>query len=87
VYKISFDFPNLPKGGEIDITGLNKIFENGKAYVIEDDVAEQFRVLNPVVLEEGGYGPGATLLEAFKDNEYVKVETYTKPKAKEEGDK
>ena len=49
--KITFDFPNLPKGGEIDIHGLNAIFENGKTYNIPEDMSQQFRTLNarPVV--------------------------------------
>jgi hypothetical protein len=96
VYTIKFDFPNLPKGGEIDITGLyveneNKSpshFENGKSYVIDDAMAENFRVSSPVVStdKEGRATsePGPTLLEAFKDNKFVVVSTV---KAQKEGDK
>lgn len=87
MYKITFNFPNLPKGGEVDITGLNHIFENGSTYTISEEEAQAFRDHNPVVLESDGdgvYGPGPTLLEAFKDNKHVKVETIKPPK---DGDK
>jgi hypothetical protein len=93
VYTIKFDFPNLPKGGEIDITGLNQIFENGKEYVVDADEAELFRIANqhPVVsdkpqdLRDGvEWEKGPTLLEAFKDNPGV---TVTVTKSKPEGGK
>ena len=93
MYKISFDFPNLPKGAEIDITGLTGIFQNGKSYIIDDVQAEGYRAagLHPVVVEGPAesdapieWKQGPTLLEAFKDHAHVKVEVYTKPK---EGDK
>lgn len=85
MYKIKFDYPNLPKGGEIDITGLNRIFENGKEYQISNAEAEAFRLHNnrPVVSEDPlapvTWENGPTLLEAFKDNEYVTVETVKAP--------
>lgn len=94
MYTITFDFPNLPKGGEIDIFGLNAIFENGKTYQITKGQAEQYRLSNqrPVVSaaeENPDQAPewelGPTLLEAFKDNDHVTVEVQkTTPK---EGDK
>lgn len=79
MYTIKFDLPNLPKGGEIDIAGLNAIFENGKEYKVSDVEAEAFRTLHirPVVSEDPlapvVWGNGPTLLEAFKDNEHVTV--------------
>jgi hypothetical protein len=86
VYKIKFDFKNLPKGGEIDIAGLEGIFENGKTYKVSDAAAEAYRVYHqaPVVSEVQG-GPvqwdlGRSLLDAFKDVDGVTVEA-----VKEEG--
>lgn len=85
MYQIKFDFPNLPKGGEIDITGLNnRFYENGKTYAVSEEEAEQYRVTYPVVLDDGTTAPGPTLLEAFKDNKFVTVTTKT---ASKEGDK
>ena len=75
---IRFALPNLPKDGEIDITGLDVIFKNGHTYKISDEAAEAFRVRNsrPVVSAETGntvYEPGPDLVEAFKANEYITV--------------
>jgi len=74
LYTISFNFPNLPKDGEIDITGLDQILLNGRTYRVNDEVDEHYRASNPVVLAEGGYGPGPSLVEAFAGNEHVTVE-------------
>jgi hypothetical protein len=93
VYTIAFNFPNLPKGGEIDITGLNQIFKNGNEYTIDAHEAELFRIANqrPVVsdkpqdLRDGvDWEKGPTLLEAFKDNPGVTV-TVAKGNAPQEG--
>lgn len=81
MYTIKFDFPNLPKGGEIDITGLAVIFENGKEYSISKTVAEGYRLHNqhPVVPTDPDpqapikYELGPTLLDAFKDHPHVTV--------------
>jgi len=81
MYTIKFDFPNLPKGGEIDITGLNVIFENGKEYTISKEAADAYRVHNQRPVVSASPDPqaptewelGPTLLEAFKDNEHVTV--------------
>lgn len=80
VYNIKFDFPNLPLGGEIDITGIEAIFENGKEYRVSEEAAELFRLNNqrPVVSTDSKpgaveYEPGPTLQEAFQDNPYVTV--------------
>jgi hypothetical protein len=91
VYKISFNLPNLPKGGEIDITGLHvenpdgstNYFQNGKTYEISDAMAENFRLQQPVVVD-GEEVPGAPLDKAFKDNPNIKVEIVKKS---EGGDK
>lgn len=84
MYKISFDFPNLPKGGEIDIAGLHvengdgvpQHMQNGHEYIVSDEMAEQFKVEHPVVLDEEGVrreAPGPDLVRAFHDNPYITV--------------
>jgi hypothetical protein len=87
VYTIKFDFPNLPRHGDIDVTGLDQIFQNGKEYTISAAQAEMFRAHNqrPVVSDDPlgpvEYEPGPTLLEAFKDNQYVTVATAKAPQS------
>lgn len=94
MYHIKFDFPNLPKGGEIQITGLEAIFENGKEYAVPKEVAEGYRLANqrPVVSDQPSdpqapieYELGPTLLEAFKNDKHVTVTTAKAPQ--KEGDK
>lgn len=85
MYTVKFDFPNLPKDGEIDITGLTGIFKNGHTYKISAAEAEAYRVAHqhPVVSADTGvteWELGRTLLEAYKDVEGVTVQV-----AKQEG--
>jgi hypothetical protein len=77
MYTISLAYPNLSNGDEVQFTGLPYTFKNGKTYELTDADAEAFRAASPVVStsEDGfvSYGPGPTLEEAFKDNEYVTI--------------
>lgn len=70
MYQLQFNYPNLPKGAEIDITGLDYIFKNGETYDVTTAEADRFRSVQAEML---GLETGPTLSEAFKDNGGVKV--------------
>jgi hypothetical protein len=69
VYKITFDYPNMPKGQEISVPGLGT-YRNGSTTFVSKEEAEAFRVYQVDV----GM-PDKTLLQAFQGSDYVTVET------------
>lgn len=48
-YKLTVDHPNAGEGAQLSVHGLGT-FENGKSYLIDDDLAEQFRQMNGQVV-------------------------------------
>jgi hypothetical protein len=78
MYKITIDYPNMPKGQEVTIHGLGT-FKNGSTTVVEKDDADMFRVYQ----RDTGL-PDRTLLQAFQKSEYITVETFTPEPPKEE---
>jgi hypothetical protein len=98
MYKITLDFPNLPKSGEgseVDIAGIGRL-QNGGTYVVSAADAEAFRIAHPgpveAVPEQGAETSfetqrGPTLLQAFKDHPHIKVVKDTAAVPTQEGDK
>lgn len=81
--QLTFDFPNLPKGAEIDITGFDGYFKNGETRVLTDEEVVRFEEVQADMLK---LEDGTTLEERFKDNSNVKIAEYVPPKKKKEGD-
>jgi hypothetical protein len=82
MYRITFNFPNLPTGGEIAIAGLHvegangvpEYMKNGSTYDVTDEMEAVFRALHPVVA--GPQDPDTvdnSLPGLFRDNPYVTV--------------
>lgn len=69
MYKITIDYPNMPKGQEVSIPGLGT-FENGSTTTVTKEQSDAFRAYQKDV----GM-PDKTLLESFKGAEYVTVVT------------
>lgn len=100
MYKISFDFPNLAKGTELEIGGLGR-FKNGGTYEVSDEDAQNFRVhnqhLETVVVEpeDDDDEPtervdivlGKTLEDAFDEHPHVHVESVKAKPANKPDDK
>ena len=80
MYALKVDFENLAEGTPVELDGLG-IFENGGAYVIEDDEAEHFRNFHSVQkIKHDKKGKmtvttelGPTVLEYFEGNPGVEV--------------
>lgn len=80
--KLKFDFPNLPAGADVFITGLGG-FKNGESYDVSDEQEAQFRAStaydNGKYNEEGTYVPnvvqGRPLAEVVADMHGVSVES------------
>lgn len=71
-YKLTVNHPSAGEGAQLSIHGLG-VFENGKVYKIDDELADQFRRMNGNVVQaqnEQGQATtsefvlGPTLLEA-----------------------
>lgn len=78
MYKITINYPNMAKGQEVSIPGLNT-YKNGSTNVVSDEEADAFRAYQ----RDSGM-PDKTLLQSFQGQEYVEVETYTPPKSENE---
>ena len=68
-YRITANYPNVGKGQELSIAGLGTI-KNGQTAEVTKEQAAAFKIFQ----RDLGM-PDRTLLEAFKGNEYVEVET------------
>lgn len=51
MYSVTVDMPNLPKGEEVEISGLGR-FENGKTTTVSKEEAEAFRTFHQRVSYE-----------------------------------
>ena len=82
MYKITINKPTLAPGTELQINGLG-IVKNGETFFVDEEQAQTFRVMNLTVASttnrkgemEVKQVLGPTLLQAFKGDKTVKVET------------
>lgn len=79
-YEITVDYPNMPKGAEVAIPGLDTL-QNGKKTTVTDEQADSFRAY-----QAASGGLDKTLLQAFQGAEHVTVTT-VKTDDKKDGDK
>jgi hypothetical protein len=90
MYNLTIDRPASPKGEQFHVHGLG-VFENGKTYAIDAELAENFRLVNSTQHSETNADgtmnvwteKGPTVLQAFQNDPEVTVETVTKKKGNE----
>lgn len=73
MYQITIDYPNMPKGQEVSIPGLGT-YKNGSTHAVTKEEADLFRAYQA----DTGM-PDQTLLQAFKGQDYVTVESVKEP--------
>ena len=61
-YSLKLALPNIAKGGEVALSGIDDALENGKTHEITDEQVAQFEAQN-----------GTTLDKAFKDHKHITV--------------
>jgi hypothetical protein len=66
-YSVKVDYPNMPKGQQVLISGLGT-FENGSTAAVSDEDAAAYRAY-----QKSAGMPDSTLSDAFKDSKYVVV--------------
>lgn len=69
--KVKVDYPNLASGLVVFIHGLGEV-KNGHTAEFSDEQVEQFRAQRRNWHDDK---PGPTLAQAFKDNDFVTVES------------
>lgn len=80
-YEITIDYPNMPKGAEVAIPGLDT-FKNGDTNTVTDEQAAAFRAY-----QVASGGQDKTLLQSFQGNDYVTVSTAKTDDQKKDGEK
>lgn len=79
-YEITVNYPNMPKGAEVAIPGLDTL-KNEEMYAVTDEQADAFRAY-----QVASGGQDKTLLQSFQGAEYVTVTTAKTDDKKKDGD-